>query len=218
MPRKLKKKTLHTFRHEYGNTPLLENELRNDPMSQFSFWLKQAIQAKVFEPNGMILCTSTLDNHPSSRTILLKEYDESGLVFFSNTHSRKGEHLSQNPNASLTFWWKEIYRQVNFEGAVVAIPRKEVKFYFFKRPKLAQLSALASAQSEPLASRYVLEETFLRLKKKYRGKKVPVPSHFGGYRFVPTRVEFWQGRQSRLHDRFVYVKVEDSWLITRLAP
>jgi pyridoxamine 5'-phosphate oxidase len=212
------KRSIEKLRLEYGNASLLEQSLRSDPIQQFEHWLNEAIAAQVMEPNGMVLATISSAHRPSSRTVLLKGVDQRGLCFYTNYSSRKGEHLRLQPYASVTFWWKEIYRQVNFEGGIKKVTRKESIAYFGKRPRGAQLAACASQQSAPLAAREELEEAFNRLKKKYRGEEVPCPKEWGGYRLEPERVEFWQGRKNRLHDRFLYVKADTGWLISRLAP
>ncbi len=212
------KRSIAKLRWEYGNEPLLEESLQEDPIAQFHIWLEEAIRAAIFEPNGMLFATVSSVGRPAARTVLLKEFDAHGFVFYTSYESRKGEHLALNPYGSLTFWWKEIYRQVCLEGRVEKISRKETLRYFHSRPRGAQLAAAASHQSAPLASRQELEELFGRLQKKYRGKEVPCPKMWGGYRLIPERIEFWQGRANRLHDRFLYVKENSDWLITRLSP
>ncbi len=212
------KHSIAKLRYEYGNTPLLESALLADPLIQFEKWFREALQAKVFEPNGMVLATVSSVSRPASRTVLLKGCDQRGFIFFTNYLSRKGEHLSLHPYASATFWWKEIFRQVNIEGKIEKCSRNETHTYFHKRPKNAQIAALASHQSAPLASRAELEENYTRLKKEFRGKEVPLPKQWGGYQLIPERIEFWQGRENRLHDRFLYVKADHNWVITRLSP
>lgn len=212
------KRSIEKIRFEYGNTPLLEEELKKDPMQQFEQWLNEAIESDVMEPNGMVIATISSADRPSTRTVLLKGLDKKGLKFYTSHVSRKAEHLRLHPYVSATFWWKEIYRQVNFEGKVKKLNRSESALYFQKRPRGAKLAALASTQSAPLASRAGLEEVFERLQKKYRGKEIPCPKDWGGYRLEPERVEFWQGRQNRLHDRFVFVKSNSDWIVTRLSP
>jgi pyridoxamine 5'-phosphate oxidase len=211
-------RSIEKLRFEYGNTPLLEEDLRSDPVEQFLFWIKEALKAQVMEPNSMTLATVTSVGRPSTRTVLLKEITKGGFVFYTNYSSRKGEHLAGTPFASLTFWWKEIYRQVNIEGRVEKVSRRESLAYFKKRPRGAQLAAHASKQSAPLATRAEIESMFQLLKKKYQGKPIPCPTEWGGYRVLPERIEFWQGRQNRLHDRFLYVKANGEWMMTRLAP
>jgi pyridoxamine 5'-phosphate oxidase len=212
------KLSIEKLRWEYGNTPLLEENLHADPVKQFTFWLKEAIESKVVEPNGMTLSTLSGLHQPSGRTVLLKNVDHQGFVFFTNYGSRKGEQLSQNAQASLTFWWREIYRQVSIEGRVTKTSRKTSLDYFKRRPRGAQLAAWVSSQSAPLASREELEETFKDFEKRYKRKEIPCPKNWGGYRLHPERMEFWQGRKDRLHDRFLYVLVEEEWLFSRLFP
>jgi len=212
------KRSIEKLRLEYGNTPLLEQDLKIIPLQQFEKWLSHALEAQVMEPNAFILATVSSAGYPASRTVLLKGIDQRGLIFFTSYVSRKSEHLRLHPHAAATFWWKEIYRQVNFEGSVKKLSRKESIAYFAKRPRGAQLAALASIQSSPLASRAGLEEAFERLKKTYRGKEIPCPKEWGGYVLMPERVEFWQGRQNRLHDRFLYAKADSDWIVTRLSP
>lgn len=214
------KDSIHKLRVEYGNASLRDDAIQEDPYLQFRQWLEEAINAEVMEPNGMVLSTVSATGAPSSRTVLLKKLD-SGFVFFTNYGSRKGRQLELDPCAALTFWWKEIYRQVNIEGKIAKVSRKESLAYFNSRPRGAQLAALASEQSAPLGSRFELEEAFKSLEKKYVGKKVPCPEQWGGFRLIPDRFEFWQGHAHRLHDRFLYVKTDqekEKWLITRLAP
>ena len=212
------KRSIEKLRHEYGNAPFLEETLAANPIEQFLVWFEEAVACEVMEPNGMTLASVGATGHPSSRTVLLKEVDQRGFAFFTNVASRKGEQLMHTSCASLTFWWKEIYRQVNIEGYVKPLSRRAVLEYFRKRPRGAQLAALASHQSIPLASRQEIESAYRVLQKKYRGKAVPCPKEWGGYRLEAERFEFWQGRKNRLHDRFVYVREAGEWLFSRLAP
>jgi len=212
------KGSIEKLRVEYGNTPLLDADLTGDPLKLFHQWLDEALEAEVFEPNGMALGSVSSLGNPSCRTVLLKGVDKGRLIFYTHYASRKGEQLAAHPRAAVTFWWRELYRQVCIEGAVRKVSRAQSKAYFAKRPKGAQLAALASAQSTPLATRAEIDEAFARLKQQYRGKPVPCPTGWGGYALTPDRVEFWQGRQNRLHDRFLYVKTDGEWLRSRLAP
>ncbi len=212
------KGSIEKLRLEYGNHPLCEKEMALDPLDHFLKWFKEAQQAEVIEPNGMVLATVSPLGRPSSRTVLLKGVDEQGLTFFTHYMSRKGEQIAHHPFVSVTFWWKEIFRQVSMEGRVKKISRKDSEAYFSKRPKGAQLGALISQQSAPLATRAELEVAFAQAKKKYRGQPIPCPKGWGGYRLMPERIEFWQGRQNRLHDRFLYVKTNREWILTRLSP
>lgn len=211
------KESISKLRVEYSTTNLRETSLKSNPLDEFSLWLKEAVKSKCFEPNGMNLSTVSELGRPTSRVVLLKQLDQ-GFVFFTNYESRKSKQLKINPFASLTFWWKEIYRQVTVEGSVFKISRKESAAYFSTRPRGAQIAAIASSQSSPLTSREELEEIFLRIKKKYRGKKIPCPKNWGGFRLIPERMEFWQGHQNRLHDRFLYVKIDKEWFLSRLFP
>ncbi|MCH9625286.1 MAG: Pyridoxine/pyridoxamine 5'-phosphate oxidase [Chlamydiales bacterium] len=210
--------SIEKLRLEYGNTPLLNKELELEPLVLFKRWLAEAVRADVIEPNGMTFSTVTSAGHPSSRTVLLKGVSENGFCFYTNKASRKAEHVRLHPFGSLTFWWREIFRQVNVEGAVQEMPRAHCEAYFYKRPKGAQVAALASYQSAPLACREELDEVYQRLLQKYRGKRIPFPKDWGGYCVVPERIEFWQGRKNRLHDRFLFVKTDGEWLRSRLAP
>ncbi len=210
------KRSIEKIRSEYQDAPLVE--LKPDPIVQFQLWLEEACRAEVMEPNGMTLSTLSEGGRPTARTVLLKKVDRKGFVFFTHYGSRKGRHLERHHFGALTFWWRELYRQVCVEGNIERTPRKESLLYFKKRPRGAQLAALASDQSEPLLSRADLEESFARLKRDYRGKEIPCPKNWGGYRLVPERVEFWKGQKNRLHDRFVYVKTKSDWLFTRLYP
>lgn len=211
-------KSIEKLRQEYGNTQLDETMLDADPIAQFSFWLKEAIAAKLMEPNGMVLATSSPHGRPSSRVVLLKKVQPSGFVFFTHFKSRKAEQIEVHDFVSLTFWWRELYRQVCVEGKVQKISRKESEAYFAKRPRGAQLAAWASQQSSPLASRKELEENFRAIRKRFEGKKIPCPLFWGGFCLLPDRIEFWQGRKNRLHDRFLYIKTNGDWIVSRLAP
>lgn len=212
------KRSIERLRVEYGSDALVEEKLKEDPIVQFENWLQEAIVAGLFEPNGMVLSTISPLGKPTSRTVLLKKFDAKGFIFFTDSRSRKGEHLEEKPFAALTFWWREIFRQICIEGEVKKISREEVRCYFNKRPRGAQIAVHASTQSSPLASRIELEETFQRLQVHFKGKPIPCPTYWCGYRLIPDRMEFWQGRANRLHDRIVYIKVNDEWIFSRLSP
>lgn len=219
MSRSNKSIPLGLLRREYCSNPLSLENLANNPFDQFELWLSEAIKAKILEPNAMVLATASDEGAPSSRTVLLKKIDYQGLVFFTNYESRKAEQLAANTRASLTFLWKEIERQVSIEGLVEKTSREEAAEYFAKRPRASQLSAWASQQSRVLDSRKTLEESYARLESLYKGKEVPCPPFWGGFRVVPHRFEFWQGHLNRLHDRFQYtLKANVGWHIDRLAP
>lgn len=205
------------LRNIYGKSQLLENSLSASPLKQFSLWFDEAVQANAVEPNAMTLATSDAQGRPSARIVLLKDIDDHGLVFFTNYLSRKGLNLAVQPYASLLFFWPELERQVRIEGQVEKISAKESDKYFDSRPLGSRIGAWASPQSQPI-SRDELEKRTREFTESL-GDKPARPPHWGGYRLRPERVEFWQARPSRLHDRLVYQHDElGQWQITRLAP
>jgi len=210
---------LASIRKEYSLQSLEINQVAKDPFLQFSQWLKEAVEAEVLEVNAMRLSTVSKDGFPNSRVVLLKELDE-GFVFFTNYESAKGKDLESNPKASLTFFWAEIERQVRVVGTVSKVSTEESDAYFLTRPYGSQLGAWASPQSQEIVSREVIETNQKDLERKFTESPMIRPPHWGGYRLVPHRVEFWQGRPSRLHDRICYEKVleSSSWKVARLAP
>ncbi len=209
---------LAKIRNEYTLQGLEEHEIATNPISQFDKWFNEVITSEITESNAMVLSTA-FNNRPSSRVVLLKGYDENGFVFFTNYHSDKGQQIAANSQVSLNFFWKELERQVRIEGIAVKVSESESDEYFQERPIGSQFGAWASNQSETIANRQVIEDKLLDLKLQYGEGPVPRPSHWGGYRVVPTLIEFWQGRASRLHDRIVYLKDSDShWNIKRLSP
>jgi len=194
-------------------------DLNDDPIVQFEDWFRYACETVPMDPNAVALSTVDSEQRPSSRTVLLKWFDESGFVFFTNYESRKAAEIEANPNVSLLFFWSEAARQVKIRGKAEKIPTAESLKYFLSRPRGSQIGAWVSAQSSVISSRSLLESKFQEIKQKFRDKDVTLPSFWGGYRVVPDQVEFWQGRRNRLHDRFEYTKQEDgSWTIERLAP
>lgn len=210
--------TLADLRKDYSLAGLNETDVARDPFRQFEKWFQEAEAAKIAEPNAMTLCTATREGRPSARTVLLKGLDGRGFVFFSNYESRKGRELHENPRAWLLFPWLALERQVSVEGAVSKVPREESEAYFHSRPRASQLAAWVSQQSAIISGRTVLEDSMKMLEQKYAGREVPLPPHWGGWRLVPESVEFWQGRRSRLHDRLLYRRNQDGWLVERLAP
>jgi pyridoxamine 5'-phosphate oxidase len=207
------------MRAQYRSTPLLEQDLAPTPMDQFGRWFRATAECGLHEPNAMVVSTSTPDGHPSSRTVLMKHYDERGFVFYTNYTSRKGAEIGANPYVSLLFPWHAIARQVIVTGTAARVGRDETAAYFRTRPHGSQLGAWASDQSSPIASREALMERYAELGARYpQDEQVPVPPQWGGYRITPGTVEFWQGHENRLHDRLRYVREAGSWRVERLCP
>lgn len=207
-----------TVRKEYTERQLSETDLAPDPFAQFKIWYDEAVTAQVIEPNAMTLATATTDGIPSARIVLLKGFDAQGFLFFTNYESQKGKELAANTHAALVFYWAILERQVRLTGRISQMGHTESEKYFRSRPVGAQLGAWASAQSQPIASREVLEARLAKLSVEYAGKEIPMPPYWGGYRLQPTMFEFWQGRVNRLHDRLRYTRSETQWQIERLAP
>jgi len=197
--------------------PLEEAAMAPDPVVEFERWFRAAQDAGLPEPNAMSLATVAGDR-PSVRTVLLKRFDESGFVFFTNYESRKGRELAANPQAALCFTWLELHRQVRIEGTVGKVSVEDSDAYYASRPRGAQLAAGISRQSEVVSDRNMLERAFAAAKEKFGDGEIPRPSHWGGYVLRPTRFEFWQGRPDRLHDRIRYRLEEGEWIMERLSP
>lgn len=206
------------LRREYLRGGLSRADLHADPLHQFTTWFEQARTAELADPTAMVLATVGSDGRPSQRTVLLKYYDSSGFVFFTNFESRKALEIAGNPQVSLLFVWLQLERQVIIGGRAARISMAESAKYFMSRPKDSQMAAWVSSQSHPLSSKKVLLQKFFEMKSKIGEGKVPLPSFWGGYRVVPEEIEFWQGGADRLHDRFLYRREGDGWNIARLAP
>ena len=204
---------------DYGSTGLSESDVLRDPMAQFAAWLSAAEDAQIFEPNAMVVSTVDTDGTPSSRTVLLKGLDGEAFEFVTNYRSHKGHALSAHPSVSLLFPWYQLTRQVIVRGAAHRTDAATSDAYFAARPHGSRLAALASEQSEPVASRQVLEDRMRELEARFpEGSIVPRPEHWGGFRVVPSSIEFWQGRTSRLHDRLVFTAVDGKWTLERMQP
>ena len=209
------------LRREYRAAQLDVTDVAPDPVAQFRVWFAAALQVAEGEANAMTLATASPDGLPSARVVLLKGVEdgpEGGFLFFTNYGSDKGRAMAANPAVALVFFWHALERQVRVEGRVEKVSRAESEAYFAKRPRGSQLGAVASPQSAPVASRAVLEARLAEAEARFAGAEVACPEDWGGYRVVPSRVEFWQGRESRLHDRIVYARIETGWSLSRLGP
>lgn len=207
------------FRREYLQGGLNKSDLDHDPVNQFAIWFDQARKTTIADPTAMVLATVDKDSRPSQRTVLLKYFDQDGFVFFTNYGSRKADEIASNDRVSLLFVWLELDRQVMINGHAERISAKDSARYFVSRPRDSQVAAWVSSQSHGLSSRQALMQKFAEMKKKFGEGKIPLPTFWGGYRVVPSEIEFWQGRENRLHDRFIYKMTGNStWSIERLAP
>lgn len=210
---------LAALRQDYSQRGVRRSELAGDPIEQFNLWLAEAHRQMIPEPNACVLSTVDGAGQPWSRTVLLKICDARGFAFFTNYESAKGRQIAAHPQAALTFLWLPLERQVNIAGTISKTSREESDRYFHSRPLTSQLGAWASEQSTPLADREQLEQQFAATQARFGDEPVPLPPHWGGYMLEPHTIEFWQGRRSRLHDRFRYTRGADGeWKIQRLAP
>ncbi|HMQ68707.1 MAG TPA: pyridoxamine 5'-phosphate oxidase [Ignavibacteria bacterium] len=192
--------------------------ISKDPFTLFQEWFDKALESDPSEANAMSLATSTKDGKPSVRTVLLKGFDKNGFLFFTNYHSRKGKELEENPYASLLFFWRSLERQIRISGKTEKVSREDSEIYFHSRPYDSQIAALCSDQSSVIPDRKYLDEKFISLKEKFNGNEIPLPAFWGGFRLIPDNMEFWQGRQNRLHDRILFTKENNNWKTARLSP
>lgn len=213
------KNKLHDYRKLYAKHELLENEIPSNPFELFHYWIRDTEhKQEVEEINTMTLSTVSLDGYPTSRVVLLKEYDQEGFVFYTNYLSEKGQAIAENPKVCLSFFWPNSERQVIVKGIARKNSEAESEEYFKSRPRGSQLGAWASSQSSIIPSREFLSRRLEALEIEYEGKEIPKPPYWGGYKVFATEFEFWQGRPNRLHDRIYFTKEKDSWKIDRLAP
>jgi pyridoxamine 5'-phosphate oxidase len=206
------------IRKDYKLKSLLEEDVLDNPLEQFKNWWSEAVNSKIEEVNAMTLATSTPDGTPSARIVLLKGLSNEGFMFFTNYESHKGKELAANPKAALVFFWKELERQVRIEGSVDKVSKADSEAYFASRPAASKIGAWASAQSTTIANREIIERNVLKYQAEFEEENIPKPPHWGGYIVKPVRVEFWQGRRSRLHDRILYRRQDNTWTVERLAP
>jgi pyridoxamine 5'-phosphate oxidase len=197
---------------------LSESSVLGSPYEQFRLWFDEADETKLPDGNAMTLATAGKDGIPSARTVLLKGFDSTGFVFYTNYDSEKGKEIAENPNVSLLFFWKKVLRQVRITGIAGKVSRDESITYFHSRPVESQLGAWASKQSNIISGRDYFIKEYERLKKEYEGKEIPLPPFWGGYKVVPNEFEFWQGRENRLHDRICYTKSGSEWIVFRRSP
>lgn len=209
---------LHSIRSEYKFAELSEASIANNPLTQFEHWLNDALNAKVNEPTAMSVATFGTDGFPDSRIVLLKDFNEKGFTFFTNYMSNKGKSITKNPAVGLHFFWPELERQIRISGFAEKTTNEISDSYFYSRPVLSQIAALVSNQSSKIPSREFLNDQFAVFKEKSKNESIKRPVNWGGFLVTPVKFEFWQGRESRLHDRILYEKDNDNWVVSRLAP
>lgn len=211
-------KNIANLRQEYEEPPLEITDLDNDPLKEFEKWFGRALAQNIEDANAMILATVDGNNRPSARVLLLKGLDDGGFTFFTNYNSHKGQQLAHNPFASMVFYWNQLHQQIRIQGKVEKVAEQTSTAYFQTRPIGSQYGAWASPQSQVIPNRKLLEANVAELKTKYAKGSVPRPEHWGGYKLIADRIEFWQGRPNRLHDRFLYTLENGTWKKERLAP
>ena len=206
------------IRKDYSLKTLLENEMSKDPMDTFATWWNEAVKSEIEEVNAMTLATCNTEGLPSARIVLLKGFSHDGFTFFTNYRSKKGNDLHENPRAALVFFWKELERQIRIEGTVEKLSDEDSQQYFSTRPVASQIGAWASPQSKVIENRRVIEKNAEGYTEQFKDALIPKPAHWGGYIVNPIKIEFWQGRSSRLHDRILYTHIDGEWKKERLAP
>ncbi len=209
---------LNTIRRDFSSKPLDEHSVKDNPLEQYGLWFEDAIGCQVPDPYAACLSTVDKQGTPSSRMIYIRDITEDGFVFYTNYKSKKADNLSVNVNAALNVYWVELERQIRIQGKIQKVDSKTSDTYFNNRPRESQLGAWASEQSKTLSTRQDLMDNFNHFEKKFKGKEVPRPPHWGGYQLLVEKIEFWQGRPNRLHDRILYVKEADQWRRSRLSP
>jgi pyridoxamine 5'-phosphate oxidase len=213
------RRDLSGLRLEYVSRGLREEDLQRDPLKQFESWFQQALELDISMANAMVLATADAEGRPSARYVLLKEYDEQGFVFYTNSMSLKGRQIKDNPLAALVFYWSDLHRQVRIEGGVEQLPDDKADRYFASRPRGSQISAWVGVQSDVIADRRHMQDKVAELEKRFHDQPVPRPESWTGYRVCPQLIEFWQGQENRLHDRIAYRRNgKGVWTISRLAP
>lgn len=206
------------LRRDFCKMEFSETVANPDAIAQFECWFKHAMDSHVHDPNAFVLSTVGVDHRPSARVVLLRDFNESGFVFYTNYRSRKSREIEQNPYGTMTFFWPELERQIRVEGKLMKQSPAGSDDYFASRPRSSKLGAWASPQSDALPNRGVLDEALAEMEKRFEGKEVPRPDWWGGFVLQPDKIEFWQGRPNRLHDRLLYTRDGFTWKISRLAP
>lgn len=212
------KRNIEDIRKDYCKDILSENDLDKNPINQFKKWFESALDSDVKEPNALVLSTVSNEGIPSARVVLIKGVEPNGFKFYTNYNSSKGRDLNTNPNASMTFFWPELEQQIRVNGFVKKLSANDSDDYFNSRPLGSKISAVASNQSTKVNHRDELTDEVKRLESLYENQEISRPDHWGGYLLIPNKIEFWQGRASRLHDRFLYEYVDGKWMLSRLAP
>lgn len=213
------KNFVNSIRRDFAGKPLNEDSVDTNPFKQYQVWFEEAVSAQVVDPYAMSVATVGKDMQPSLRLVYLRDISENGFVFYTNYGSQKAEDIAENNKVALNFYWVELERQIRIQGKVFKVSEEMSDAYFNSRPRESQIGAWASAQSTELTSRQVLEEKVIELTKKFENQSIPRPKHWGGYIVQPSKIEFWQGRPNRLHDRLVYTRTEtNDWEISRIAP